>query len=80
MNNVAFSVDEVKKRLRIWLDAEEAIAKGQSYMIDNRRLERANLSQVREQIRFWKKELVKAEAAFTGRGSRRVMRVVPRDL
>ncbi|WP_041076938.1 DUF6148 family protein [Bacillus sp. OxB-1] len=77
---MAFSVTEVKKRLQIWLDAEEAIAKGQSYMIDNRRLERANLAQVREQIKFWQKELVKAEAAVTGRGSRRVTRVVPRDL
>lgn len=77
---MAFTVKEVKNRLRIWLDAEEAIASGQSYMIDNRRLERANLSQVREQIRFWQKELVKAEAASAGRGSRRVTRVVPRDL
>lgn len=77
---MAFTVIEVKNRLRIWLDAEEAIASGQSYMIDNRRLERANLSQVREQIRFWQKELVKAEAASIGRGSRRVTRVVPRDL
>lgn len=77
---MAFTVIEVKNRLRIWLDAEEAIASGQSYMIDNRRLERANLSQVREQIRFWQRELVKAEAAFAGRGSRRVTRVVPRDL
>lgn len=77
---MAFSVTEAKKRLTIWLDAEEAIAKGQSYMIDNRRLERANLGQVREQIKFWQRELVKAEAASNGQGSRRVTRIVPRDL
>ncbi|ACA41246.1 hypothetical protein Bsph_3764 [Lysinibacillus sphaericus C3-41] len=64
----------------MWLDAEEAIANGQSYSIDNRRLERANLAQVREQIKFWKKELFQAEEKLSGRSKRRVMRVVPRDL
>ncbi len=64
----------------MWLDAEEAIATGQSYSIDNRRLERANLAQVREQIKFWQKELIQAEATSSGRSKRRVMRVVPRDL
>jgi len=77
---MAFSVEEIKKRLQMWLDAEEAIAKGQSYSIDNQRVERANLAQVREQIKFWKKELATADAKATGRGRRRVMRVVPRDL
>lgn len=64
----------------MWLDAEEAIANGQSYSIDNRRLERANLAQVREQIKFWKKELIQAEEKISGRSKRRVIRVVPRDL
>lgn len=77
---MAFTVEEVQKRLQIWLNAEEAIAKGQSYSIDNQRLERANLAQVREQIKFWQKELSKSEAAATGRGRRRVTRIVPRDL
>ncbi|QDQ03192.1 hypothetical protein FOH38_23640 [Lysinibacillus fusiformis] len=57
---MAFTVEEVKNRLQIWLNAEEAIAKGQSYSIDNQRLERANLAQVREQIKFWQRESGKA--------------------
>lgn len=77
---MAFTAKECRDRLKIWLDAEAAIASGQSYTIDNRRLERANLSQVREQIKFWQKELAKAEARESGRGRRRVTRVVPRDL
>ncbi|AVK87087.1 hypothetical protein C3943_22160 [Lysinibacillus sp. B2A1] len=64
----------------MWLDAEEAIAKGQSYSIDNQRLERANLAQVREQIKFWQKELSKSESVASGKGRRRVTRIVPRDL
>lgn len=77
---MAFTVKECKERLQMWLDAEAAIASGQSYSIDNRRLERANLSQVREQIKFWQNELIKAEARESGRGRRRVTRIVPRDL
>lgn len=77
---MAFTVQEVRERLKMWLDAEAAIASGQSYSIDNRRIERANLAQVREQIKFWQKELVKAEAIANGRGKRRVTRIVPRDL
>lgn len=77
---MAFTVRECRERLRIWLDAEAAIASGQSYMIDNRRLERANLAQVREQIKFWRNELQKAESAINGRGRRRITRIMPRDL
>ena len=77
---MVFTVIQCIERLEIWLEAEAAIASGQSYMIDNRRLERANLSQVREQIKFWQNELTKAEAAASGRSRRRTMRIVPRDL
>lgn len=77
---MGFTVMRCIERLEIWLEAEAAIASGQSYMIDNRRLERANLAQVREQIKFWQNELTKAEAAASGRRRRRTMRIVPRDL
>lgn len=77
---MVFTVIQCIERLEIWLEAEAAIASGQSYMIDNRRLERANLAQVREQIKFWQRELTKAEAAANGRSRRRTMRIVPRDL
>lgn len=77
---MAFSVEQCNARLQMWLDAEGAIATGQSYTIDNRRLDRANLAQVREQIKFWQKELAKAEAVSNGRNRRRTVRIVPRDL
>ncbi|WP_339216256.1 DUF6148 family protein [Solibacillus sp. FSL W8-0372] len=77
---MVFTVIQCIERLEIWLEAEAAIASGQSYMIDNRRLERANLAQVREQIKFWQRELTKAEATANGRSRRRTMRIVPRDL
>ncbi|MEQ6355930.1 DUF6148 family protein [Lysinibacillus sp. M3] len=77
---MAFTVAECKERLQIWLNAEVAIATGQSYVIDNRRLERANLAQVREQIKFWKRELAAAQAGANGKSRRRAVRIVPRDL
>lgn len=80
MSYLAFTVTQCNERLQIWLDAEEKIASGQSYTIDNRRLDRANLAQVREQIKFWQNELSKAQATVYGRGRRRTIRIVPRDL
>ncbi len=77
---MAFTVAQCNERLAIWLKAEEAIASGQSYSIDNRRLDRANLAQVREQIKFWQNELAKAGLAANGRSRRRTIRIVPRDL
>lgn len=77
---MAFTVTQCNERIQIWLKAEEAIASGQSYVIDNRRLERANLAQVREQIKFWKAELAAAQAKEGGKSRRRTMRIVPRDL
>lgn len=77
---MAFSVEQCNSRLQMWLEAETAIATGQSYTIDNRRLDRANLAQVREQIKFWQKELAKAESVSNGHSRRRTVRIVPRDL
>lgn len=68
--------EEVRERIRMWLDAEAAVATGQAYQIGSRKLDRANLFQVREQIKFWQKELMKLQ----GKRQRRVTRVVPRDL
>ncbi|CDX01290.1 Hypothetical protein DPCES_1403 [Desulfitobacterium hafniense] len=71
-----WTLETAKAHLQAWLDAELAISTGQSYRIGSRQLERANLAEVRKQIAFWSNEVAKLE----GKKSRRVMRVVPRDL
>lgn len=71
-----FSEKEVKERLQMWLDAEAAVATGQAYQIGSRRLDRANLYQIREQIKFWQRELLKVQGKRRGR----ITRIVPRDL
>lgn len=77
----AFTIEQIKESLDIWLKAERAIATSQSYQLGTRKLERADLGEVRRQIEFWKRELYIAEAQAAKRSSRRrIMRVMPRDL
>ena len=74
------TVERAKTHLNAWLDAELAISTGQSYTIGSRSLTRANLTEVRKQIEYWKNELTKAEINESGRKVRRSQRFMPRDL
>ena len=71
------SIEEAHSTLRMWLDAERAVATGQSYKIGTRSLTRANLADIRESIQFWRREIARLEAKHSGA---RVFRAVPRDL
>lgn len=75
----AWTLQEAKEHLSIWLEAEKAVATGQSYQIGSRRLDRASLSEIRNQICFWKREVEKLQAQISRRGSRRTFRIIPRD-
>lgn len=77
---MGFSIDIAKKHLDAWLEAELAVTNGQNYSIGNRSLNRANLYQIREQIKYWNNELAKANNIANRKGRNRVIRVVPRDL
>lgn len=68
----------LNERLRQYIAAEKAIlVSGQSYVIGNRRLTRANLSEIRDEI----KALVSAGATVddTPTVGRRRMRIIPND-
>ena len=69
-----------KKKLGIWLAAEDAISTGQRYQIDDRSLTRADLYDVRKEIEFWEERLAVAEAEERYGGRNRVFRFVPRDV
>lgn len=75
-----FSKRLCESRLQIWLDAEAAIATGQSYQIENRSLTRADLKQVRSQIEYWAGRLAECENEERQGGRNRAYRFVPRDL
>lgn len=68
--------DEAQENLRIWLDAEKAVATGQSYKIGGRSLTRADLKDIADRIKFWRNEIAKLESGTQGA---RVFRAVPRD-
>lgn len=76
----AYTLEIAKKHLNAWLEAELAVTTGQSYKIGSRQLDRANLYQIREEIKYWKNEVEKIELIQRKKGKVRVMRAVPRDL
>lgn len=75
---MSWTLEEAKEHLRIWLDAEKAVATGQSYKIGTRSLTRASLKDIRDSIKFWRNEIDRLESG-AGKGAR-VLRAVPRDL
>lgn len=72
------AIEEAREHLKTWLDAEKAVATGQSYKIGTRSLTRANLSDIADRIKFWRNEVAKLESGANGGGAR-VWRGVPRD-
>lgn len=72
------TLEEAQEHLKIWLDAEKAVATGQSYKIGTRSLTRANLSDIADRIKYWRNEVARLESGASG-GSR-ILRAVPRDL
>lgn len=73
----AYSLEEAQKHLSAWLAADLACSTGQEYKIGSRTLRRADLSDIRKQIAYWRNEV---DALSISRRGARVMRIVPRDL
>lgn len=75
---MSITLQQADDMLQRWLNAEKAVATGQSYRIGSRSLERANLSEIRKQIDYWRAEV---ERLKTGRRrGPRFVRVIARDL
>lgn len=73
----AYTVEMAQAQFDIYLAAETAIATGaQSYMIGNRSLTRANLSEITTLRKYWGAMLDRLSA---GNGGARVIQGVPRD-
>ena len=73
-----WTLETAKEHLQAFLEAEIAVATGQSYRIGSRSLTRANLSEIKERINFWNNEVERLESGRP-KGIRQ-MRVVIRDL
>ena len=71
------TLEIAREHLNTWLDAEAALATSQSYTMGPMSLTRADLEQVREQIKYWSDWVTKLERAGTGRN--RIYRGIPMD-
>jgi hypothetical protein len=76
-SSTQIKLDLYKSRLLLYYKAEEKILEGQSYSIGSRSITRANLSEVRDEI----KNLEAKISAIESRGTtkRKVGRIIPRD-
>lgn len=74
-------LEEYKRRLQLYYEAEEAILGGaQSYSIGSRNLTRANLTEVRRTIDELINKIAIEEARAKGKGKMKVLGGVPRDV
>ena len=74
------SLEIAKKHLDAWLTDELEVTTHQSYTIGSRSLTKANLSEIRQQIEYWRNQVARLENIEKRGGRNRVFRAVPRDL
>lgn len=74
---MAWTLQEARAHLEAWLTADLKLATGQEYWIGNRKLSRADASEVKERIAFWRAEVARLSNAAR---IRRTYRIVPRDV
>ncbi len=75
-----FSKQFCQQKLNTWLEAEEKVATGQEYQIGTRKLTRADLKEIRNEMEYWAEKLAEAEVSEKARGRNRLYRFVPRDV
>lgn len=74
-------LDNCKTRLLLYYEAEKAILTGaQTYWIGTRRLERADLAEIRKMIEKLEAEVDELTSKIAGSGRRKSIRIIPRDL
>lgn len=53
----AISLATAQAQLQAWLDADAAVATGQSYIMHGRSLTRANASEITQKIQYWEQRV-----------------------
>lgn len=76
----SITLEQAREHLDAWLKAELKVTSSQSYTLGGRTLTRANLSEIRKQIDYWRNMVEKLENTRKLKGRNRVRRVVIRDL
>lgn len=76
----AITLEIAKRHLDMWLEAETQVTINQAYTIGGKSFTRANLSEIRNQVKYWSNKVEKLQNIAKNKGRNRVYRVVPRDL
>ena len=75
--NTKITIQECERYIRLYLEAEEAVLKGQEYTIDGQNLKRADLEQIRKGRIWWENKKSQIESG-TGEGIR-FFQIVPHE-
>lgn len=68
-----------ERHLELWMEAEEAIASSQSYILGKRSLTRANLAEVLKMIEYYENKVTQLENLLNRGGRNRFHHAIPRD-
>jgi hypothetical protein len=68
---------DAQELLNVWIAADKACAKGQSYQVGNRQLTRADAKEITEKIKFYQGFVTRLESGTSGA---RVRRIIIRDI
>jgi hypothetical protein len=53
------TLEQAQAKLDAWMAADDAVAGGQSYSIGGRSLTRANAAEIRANIEFWERRVIR---------------------
>jgi len=74
----AWTLAQAQAKVTEWMTAETKVAEGQAYSIAGRMMTRADLREIREEIKFWGAQVERLElAASSGSAGMRVRTGVP---
>jgi len=62
---------QAEAQLAVWLEADAAVAAGQSFAIEGRSVTKADADTVTSKIRFWEAKVALLSRAASGRGRTR---------
>lgn len=78
----AITLDQAQAKLSLWMAADDALTMGQNYTIDQgnvkRVLTRADASEIRNNINYWRREVERLMANSTSAPVARF--ILPRDI
>jgi hypothetical protein len=57
---------QAQERLTAWLEADAAVARNQSYSINNRAMTRADAAEIRKNIDYWQGKVTELKASPGG--------------